>query len=343
MRYGTGHTILASWVGAIVDAVAEDGYEWQDLAPVARIGNPRLATSGVRVPHDIMRLVWDRACQVTGDSSMPLRAANRFEPHSLHLLGYCLQAASTLDEVCRIVHRRFHVISTAAALRVERSGSSYRIISVSEPTVNDEGFEMFMAFLLKIFVLLSCEPIVPRRITLRRTPGTRIAAERFRDYFGCPIEFGAHENAMEFDQKLMFMRLYSANSEIRTLSEKLLDDYLKSIGSSQFVTVVRSQILDLLNSDSVSEDTVAQRLNMSRSSLARRLREEGETYRNVFHSTQQSLAMQFLRDADLPISEIGFRLGFQDLSSFSRSFRRWTGESPREWRKRYFHDSQLVS
>lgn len=338
MRSTTGHTILASWVGAIVDAVSEDGYEWQDLAPVDKISNPRLATSGVRVSHDMMRLVWDRACQVTGDASMPLRAAKHFEPHSLHLLGYCLQAASTLDEVCRIVHRRFHVISTAAALSVERNGSTYRVVSVSEPTVNDEGFEMFMAFLHKVFNLLSPEPVVPRRVALRRTPGSKFAADKFREYFGCAIEFGAHANAIEFNQKQMMARLPSANSEIRAHSEKLLDDYLVAIGSSQFVTVVRSQILDLLNADTVSEHAVAQRLNMSRSSLARRLRYEGETYRNVFHSTQRSLALQLLRDEDLPISEIGFRLGFQDLSSFSRSFRRWTGESPREWRKRFFDE-----
>ncbi len=337
--YGNGHTILASWVGAIVDAVGDDGYAWQDLAPVARIGNPRLASSGMRVSQDIMRLVWDRAYQVTGDASVPLRAATRFQPHSLHLLGFCLQAAGSLDEVVRIVHRRFHVISTAAALRVDRSGSSYRITSVSEPAVNDEGFEMFMAFLLKVFTLLSPEPVVPRRIALRRNPGTRSALERFREYFGCTVEFGAADNAMEFNQTLMFAPLPSANSDIRIHSEKLLDDYLVSIGSRKFVTVVRSQILDLLKTDNVSEDAVAHRLNMSRSSLARRLREEGETYRNVFHATQCSLAMQYLRDEDLPISEIGFRLGFQDLSSFSRSFRRWSGESPREWRKRHFEQA----
>lgn len=340
---GTGHTILASWVGAIVDAVSEHGYDWQDLAPVAPIGNPRLASSGMRVSHDIMRLVWDRACQVTGDPSMPLRAASRFQPHSLHLLGFCLQSAGTLDELVKIVQRRFHVISTAAALRIDRSGSSYRITSVSEPTVNDEGFEMFMAFLLKVFTALSPEPIAPRRIALRRRPANKLIADRFRDYFGCPIEFGASDNSMEFNQALMFRQLPSANSEIRSHTEKLLDDYLASIGSSRFVTVVRSQILDLLNSDSVSEEAVAQRLNMSRSSLARRLREEGATYRNVYHSTQRRLAMQYLRDEELPISEIGFRLGFQDLSSFSRSFRRWSGESPREWRKRYFQKVHLDS
>ena len=340
MRYETGHTILASWVGAIVNAVSERGYEWQDLAPAGNISDPRYAASGVRVSHDIMRRVWDRACYVTGDSSMPLRAASHIQPHSLHLLGYCLQSASTLDEVCRIIHRRFHVISTAAALSVEKNGSIYRLTSVSEPTVNDEGFEMFMAFLMKVCVLLSPEAVIPQRVMLKRDIDSRASTEKFRDYFGCPIEFGASENSIEFNQKLMFSRLPSANNEIRTHSEKLLDDYLAPIGSSQFVTVVRSQILDLLNADSVSEDAVAQRLNMSRSSLARRLRAEGETYRSVFHDTQRSLAFQYLRDEALPISEIGFRLGFQDMSSFSRSFRRWTDESPREWRKRMVEDVQ---
>ncbi|MBL8554178.1 MAG: helix-turn-helix transcriptional regulator, partial [Phenylobacterium sp.] len=141
------------------------------------------------------------------------------------------------------------------------------------------------------------------------------------------------ENKIVFSRRDVLAPLNSGNPTIRALTEKLASDYLQSFGSGEFRTVVRSQILNLLQAGGASEEAVARSLNMSSSSLSRRLRAEGVNYRQLLHETQKSLALQYLEDEDLSISEIGFRLGFEDLSSLSRSFRRWTGVSPRAWRR----------
>lgn len=333
VQSAANHTILASWVGAIASAVEQEGFGWRDLWRGADIGDPRSSASGARLPHEIMRLIWDRAAHLTQDPAVPLRAAARLKPQALHALGYGLMAVSSLDEACRIMHRQFHVISTAAAMQIETTASHYTITSVSEPAVNDEGFEMFLAVIVEMFALLQPDRVRPVRVTLRRPVTSRAACERYSNFFGVETEFGAPQNSIVFNRRDMITPLNSGNPIIRALAEKLTSEYLETFGSGDFRTVVRSQILGLLQTGGASEEMVARSLNMSSSSLARRLRAEGVNYRQLLHETQKSLALQYLEDGDLSISEIGFRLGFEDLSSLSRSFRRWTGVSPRTWRR----------
>ena len=65
VQTAASHTILASWVGAIASAVEQEGFGWADLWRGAAIGDPRSSPSGARLPHDIMRLIWDRAAHLT--------------------------------------------------------------------------------------------------------------------------------------------------------------------------------------------------------------------------------------------------------------------------------------
>lgn len=48
--------------------------------------------------------------------------------------------------------------------------------------------------------------------------------------------------------------------------------------------------------------------------------------------TRRDLALQHLAEADCAIGEVAYLLGFADSSSFSRAFKRWTGQSPSQYR-----------
>jgi AraC-like DNA-binding protein len=77
---------------------------------------------------------------------------------------------------------------------------------------------------------------------------------------------------------------------------------------------------------------VAHRLGASRRTLARRLASEGITFVDVLKDMRLDLAMQYLREPVLPISEIAWLLGYREVSAFSHAFKRWTGKTPRQVR-----------
>ena len=79
-------------------------------------------------------------------------------------------------------------------------------------------------------------------------------------------------------------------------------------------------------------DVVAKKLGMSERTLARRLTEEGVTFIKVVQQLKATLARYYLEDETLPMSEIAWRLGFEEQSSFNHACKRWTGKTPSELR-----------
>jgi AraC-like DNA-binding protein len=85
-------------------------------------------------------------------------------------------------------------------------------------------------------------------------------------------------------------------------------------------------------------ETLAQRLCMSASTLRRRLAEEGQTYQGLKDSVRKELAIVWLAEPTISFSEIATRLGFADVSSFYKAFRKWSGSNPGHYRSLILND-----
>jgi AraC-like DNA-binding protein len=69
----------------------------------------------------------------------------------------------------------------------------------------------------------------------------------------------------------------------------------------------------------------ARELGVSVRSLRRRLSEEGLSYRALRQELQRDQACALLRSSDLTLQGVAYALGYADLPSFHRAFKRWTG------------------
>ncbi len=78
----------------------------------------------------------------------------------------------------------------------------------------------------------------------------------------------------------------------------------------------------------------AHRLGIPVRTMQRRLKESGLSYSRLVEQTRHELACRLLDKPDAKTSAVARALGYNDPSSFSRAFRRWTGMSPRAYRRR---------
>jgi AraC-like DNA-binding protein len=72
---------------------------------------------------------------------------------------------------------------------------------------------------------------------------------------------------------------------------------------------------------------------MSARTLHRRLTQEGTSFQQLKDGFRAGLARHYLSRQELSIDAIATLMGFQDNSAFYRSFRKWTGMSPGEYRR----------
>ena len=67
--------------------------------------------------------------------------------------------------------------------------------------------------------------------------------------------------------------------------------------------------------------------------LQRRLRERGLRYSELLARTRHDLACQMLRETELDIDSVGFKLGFKERRSFTQAFGQWQGQTPTNYRQ----------
>ncbi|NMO23072.1 helix-turn-helix transcriptional regulator, partial [Pyxidicoccus fallax] len=100
-----------------------------------------------------------------------------------------------------------------------------------------------------------------------------------------------------------------------------------------FVQRVRDAIRASLREGPPQVGEVAQQLHVSLRTLQRRLAEHGTAFQDEVDAVRRELAFQYLKDPHLGVSEVAFLLGYSELSTFDRAFKRWTGLTPRVWRE----------
>ena len=97
--------------------------------------------------------------------------------------------------------------------------------------------------------------------------------------------------------------------------------------------VYRTLRVKLLTGD-CSGDSVASALSMHRRTLNRRLKDEGTTFQRCLDQVRFEVACQLLATSHIALDDIAAALGYASVSPFMRTFRRWSGTTPAQWRHR---------
>jgi AraC-like DNA-binding protein len=123
-------------------------------------------------------------------------------------------------------------------------------------------------------------------------------------------------------------QLSTSNPEMARLHEEIIQRYLMQLDRENIINRARLHLMEQLPSGRVTEDDTARSLNVSKRTLQRKLRENGQTYRSLLERVRVALADRYLQNDAYSMTEIAFLLGYTDTSAFSRAFRNWRGHSP---------------
>ncbi|MGW6621865.1 AraC family transcriptional regulator [Nocardia sp. NPDC055002] len=155
---------------------------------------------------------------------------------------------------------------------------------------------------------------------------------RYVDTFGTEPSFNADRNEMVGDSSWLDTPLPQANDLVRRGYEAACRDLL---GKRRARTGFAGAVRDALTREPgrippLAE--VADVLNVSPRTLARRLSDEGASYRALVDELRQALAEEMLRNSPLTTAQIANRLGYTDSANFIRAFKRWRDMTPRSFR-----------
>ena len=116
--------------------------------------------------------------------------------------------------------------------------------------------------------------------------------------------------------------------------EQVASEQMARLEKQDVVMAVTRVIGELLDSGQVSLESVAERLEITARTLRSRLAEAETSFNQLLASYRSNLARRLLARTDESIDEIVYLTGFSEPSTFYRAFKRWTGLTPIEYRRR---------
>jgi len=283
------------------------------------------------VPYASLCRYVDLATQRTGVSDLGLRACVNTGLRSLVTVGYLVAHSQNVAVALQTLEQYLHLH--------DEGGASYLV---------EMGADVALGYEVLIPPTAGCDQVVFGSIAIaanimRELCGSHFRLRRvtfaypspadttlFRAFFRAPVTFASERSAIVFDAKWLAAPVDRADAFIR----KVLEEKVQLDGGAARHTDedrIRRVVRTLVATGRWSGDEVAACFGMSRRTLARRLRENGSSLRDLVAEALVEAAQHLLQSTALSMHEIAARLGYADAASFSRAFKRWTGLTPTAW------------
>lgn len=150
------------------------------------------------------------------------------------------------------------------------------------------------------------------------------------DFFGCPVSVGADRSRLLFADKVLEAGLPAADAVRAAMARHACEDELAAIGVLGRPSLLR-KLVDL-QCEFRNAAGMAEALAISPRSLHRWLAREGTSYFQITENVRIERAKRLLQ-AGLGLEDIAEQLGYSDARSLRRAFKRWTAQTPSDYRQ----------
>ncbi len=296
---------------------------------------PQIPESDAAIPVDRWLGLLEQAIAASGDPDLPLKIGESFRVKHLGLFGYVMMTCNTLREVVAQNRRYVRLIGGIGGSRLVECGATAELHcewAESSPSPAIEA--IFLAATANLSRWLSERHDLRWDACFRyERPGDLHQYERI---FGGAIHFAEPVTKLVFPAWYLDLRVAMANPELHSLvvaqAEERLGQHPAEPG---FLSGVKTAIARDLATCRVSLAGVAAALRVSPRTLHRRLEEYECSFRDVVHEVRRARAEAYLQSPAISLAEVAFLLGYSEQSTFQHAFKRWTGETPGEFRARH--------
>jgi AraC-like DNA-binding protein len=317
-----------------VERTTRWGVDREDLLRAAKIDEAQLRDPDARIPLSAIVRLWHAAVLRIPDPTLGLRLGCDACAREFGLVGYTMAFSGTLQAALTRLARYDRIVSESLVVHLDAGAEGTWVRVDAEPALQAfrPAADARLAALLSVCREIAAAPLAPLTVHL---PYRRPAdVKEYEKFFRAPLEFGAPATALLLGPDDLARPVSSSDEALTGYLDQLAQQILTTLGSEQTNRDRVRRLLWSSLSDGIPDlDAVARQLGMSARTLQRRLREEDTTFAAVLSEFRQDMARPLLRDGRLAVSEVAFLLGYEDPSSFQRAFRRWSGRSPRAFRR----------
>jgi len=336
--------ISVNYLYALTKAVDQLGYDISPIFQQYGVTNVMLETPDARISIPKFMRIGHDAIQLTNTPHLGLAIGTQLHVGDIGLTGFAALTAENLWRSLQLLTRyellTSHNCRGHSTSYLENGLGVMNFYSISPyNTFNYFVVDTILSGWFKLATWLSGEFQLLDRIEVEYEH-TGYAAE-YEKHFKCPIHFGAARNALIFKRTSLKLPCRYANTASNEQARNLCDQALQQILGRKGI---REKVMDIigpmLHGTPPSMEDVARKMGIGSWTLRRTLAKENILFQNLLDQTRRELAESYVRDTLSNFSEIAFMVGFSTPHAFQKAFKRWSGMSPGEYRRRFSESNQ---
>ncbi|MEH6451066.1 MAG: AraC family transcriptional regulator ligand-binding domain-containing protein [Oleispira sp.] len=295
-----------------------------------------------RIPFSDFLSAVHKLILITKSPALGLKSGAHYHPSTFGPLAYLMLNSATVGQAYQSFLTYEPMINEA--VKTESIAKGEAVINYVAYEGYSDGdvaplVEAHIASLLAYTNFLSFRPnkeqgsSLIKEILFRHSPQTDIS--KYKKFFGIDVQFNQAVNSFSFDPIILDYVIPGADPRIVSRAVMELDAIQSSRRSErQFSSEVYDFIKEGFYDTLPTAADAASMFAMSMSTFQRRLKEESITFKGLVEQVRMDKAEVHLADLRLNLADVASRLGFSDTPAFFKAFKRWTGETPADYRKK---------
>jgi AraC-like DNA-binding protein len=324
------YTVPAAHVLDLAELVQTWHVSEQALFAGTSLTSEALQAEDARVSLADAQAVLERAIALTGEPALGFFLGMRMRVPAHGYLGFAAMTAPTARHALELAVR--YAPTRSNILRIEL------VVGETATLYLDEAVDLGSARDSVLVALAVGLWRIGETLTGQKLRGTADFAFPEPSYVSrlraqeLPVRFGQPRNALHFDPSVLDLPLVMAHPSALRLAQEQCERALERLDRDDLVLRVRAAIAKP-EGGFRTLDEVAGKLGVSSRTLKRKLKAEGSAFSEILDALQCEQACALLRAEQLSIEEIAERVGYSDVSNFTRAFKRWTELTPAQYRR----------
>ena len=332
MSVSDHRTISAAFVRAIGARQPLSANQQSALLAECDIPDSVLTSDRARVrPIQFARLL-EAVTELSGDESLGYNK----HPQRPGTMAALMRFAHNSDDLLQAFERHIELFNLfdngyTVSLQQRDNYAFYRLEPEAGYELAPWTCEQHMMMHHRYFCWLCGTRLPLLRVNLHYPPPRH--RDEYHYLFHTETRFNQPHADFVFARRLLSLPVVRSNTELEDYLQRVPYELLHMPDQEGSYTEQIRRYLKKSLPQLPNYEHIAEALGVGAQTLRRRLAQEGCDYRQLKHELLRDLAIDLLADPELDIKSISYQLGFSEPSAFIRSFKKWTGSSPGEYRR----------
>jgi AraC-like DNA-binding protein len=283
--------------------------------------------------------LWLNVLHLSQDTRFGLHLGESLQLSALGIVGEIIKSSKTVGEAVTHAAALVEHVTDWFNMTVTRNSKIFTVhINPLRADWKSSVPAVQMLDVLMVLVIHELDGLLLRKITpvsVSYMPEISNVNE-YERVFRCRPVVKSRKNAITFDMSFWNEPVITANYELQNFLKDKMTAALNAVKKKERLSdKINRYLISNAYLGILSLEETAANFNMSPRTLQRRLKEEEVSFQQLADSARQYLAVQALRQDKYTVKEIAYMMGYNELSAFSRAFKRWTGNSPESYRLNY--------